>query len=204
VSVLATVTPTTWLWLVSRASGLVLLVCLSAVFVLGVATRRGSAPRSWPRFVVAELHRVLALFAVSFLVLHVLTALLDPFVSIGWWSTVLPFASHYRAAAIGLGTLAVDLGAAVLITSLVRGHLGPRVWRAVHWLAYLAVPVAFVHAINAGNDLHLWWVATTVWGSASAVAVAAVARLLDHVRPDRRIPVVDSGGRGPDSMAVAR
>ena len=108
------------LWLVSRASGLALLVLFSAVVVLGVAARLGSAPRRWPRFVFPEVHRTLALFAVAFLGLHVLTAILDPFVTIGWAATVLPFASGYRTLAIGLGTLAVDLGGAVLLTSLVR------------------------------------------------------------------------------------
>src|SRR5512139_1544300 len=97
------------MWFVSRASGLALLVLLSAVMVLGVSTRLGSSPRNWPRFVFAELHRTLALFLVAFVLLHVVTALLDPFVSIGWAATVLPFLSGYRTLAIGLGTLAVDL-----------------------------------------------------------------------------------------------
>ena len=131
------------LWFVSRASGLALLVLFSAVVVLGVAARLGSAPRRWPKFAVPEVHRTLALFWVAFLVLHVLTAILDPFVTIGWAATVLPFASGYRTLAIGLGTLAVDLGGAVLLTSLARARLGYRAWRAVHWLAYLAWPVAF-------------------------------------------------------------
>ena len=48
----AAVTGSQGLWFVSRASGLVLLVLLSVVMVLGVATRLGSAPRRWPRFVV--------------------------------------------------------------------------------------------------------------------------------------------------------
>ena len=112
------------LWFVSRASGLVLLVLFSTLVVLGVATRLGSAPRRWPRFVVAELHRTLSLFAVAFLRAARLTAILDPFVTIGWAATVLPFASPYRTLAIGLGTLAVDLGGAVLLTSLVRRRLG--------------------------------------------------------------------------------
>ena len=177
-----------WLWLVSRASGLVLLVCLSAVFVLGTAIRRGSVPRSWPRFAVAELHRTLSLFAVALLALHVLTALLDPFVSIGWWASVVPFVSHYRTRAVGLGAFAVDVIAAVIVTSLVRARLGRRAWRAVHWLAYLMLPAAFVHAAGAGNDLGVWWVAATVWGSAAAVAIAAVTRLLDRIRPEPPAP----------------
>ena len=170
------------LWFVSRATGLALLVLFSAVMVLGVAARLGSAPRRWPRFVSSELHRALALFSVAFLALHVVTAILDPFVSIGWAATVLPFASGYRTLAIGLGTLAVDLGGAVLLTSLVRDRLGFQAWRAVHWLAYLAWPVAFVHSLTAGNDLRIWWVALVEWGSAAAVSTAVLARLLHSIR----------------------
>lgn len=166
------------LWFVSRGSGLVLLVLLSTVTVLGVAARMGSAPRHWPRFVFSELHRTLALFCVAFLLLHVVTAILDPFVSIGWAATVLPFTSSYRTLAIGLGTLAVDLGCAVVITSLARGRIGLRTWRTVHWLAYLAWPVAFVHTLTAGNDLRIWWVDLIELGSAAAVATAVVARLI--------------------------
>jgi len=170
------------LWYVSRASGLTLLIMFSAVIVLGVASRLGSAPRRSPRLVFPEVHRTLALFSVAFLALHVLTAILDPFVSIGWAATVVPFASGYRTLAIGLGTLAVDLGGAVIITSLVRRRLGFRTWRAVHWLAYLAWPVAFVHSLTAGNDLGIWWVALMEWGCAAAVATAVLARILESVR----------------------
>ena len=170
------------LWFVSRASGLALLVSFSTVLVLGVAARLGSAPKRWPRFAVSELHRTLALFSVAFLVLHVVTAILDPFVTIGWAATLIPFASGYRTLAIGLGTLAVDLGGAVVLTSLARRHLGYRAWRAVHWLAYLAWPVAFAHSLTAGNDLRIWWVALIEWGSAAAVAIAIVARLLQRIR----------------------
>ena len=110
------------------------------------------------------------------------TAISDPYVTIGWAATVLPFASPYRTAAIGLGALAIDLGGAILVTSLVRQRLGYRGWRVVHWLAYLAWPVAFVHSITAGNDLRIWWVALVEEGCALAVATAMVARLLSWWR----------------------
>jgi methionine sulfoxide reductase heme-binding subunit len=171
------------LWFISRASGLALLVVFTLTVVLGTAARTGAGPRRWPGFAVGELHRTLALFAVAFLVLHVVTAILDPFVTIGWLATVLPLASPYRPAAIGLGALAVDLGAAVLITSLARQRLGYRAWRVVHWLAYLAWPVAFLHALSAGIDLGIWWVAAIEWGCAAAAGTAVLARLLHVLRP---------------------
>jgi sulfoxide reductase heme-binding subunit YedZ len=186
-----------YLWFLSRGSGVVLLVLLSVVIVLGVATRLGAAPRCLARFAIAELHRTLSLFAVVLLVLHVLTAILDPYVSIGWAATVLPFLSHYRTLAIGVGTLAVDLGAAVLLTSLLRVRLGFRAWRAVHWLAYLAWPVAFVHSLTAGGDLGTWWVALAECGSAAMVATSVIARLLSRSEPGRQPaePAVPAKGR---------
>ena len=175
-----------WLWFLSRGSGIVLLVLFTAVMMLGTATRLGWAPRRWPRFITAELHRALALFAVALLGLHVVTALTDPYVSIGWAATALPFLSPYRTAAIGLGTLAVDLGAAVLLTSVLRHRLGLRAWRAVHRLAYLAWPAAFGHALSAGGDLHTGWVAAVIWGSAAVAAVAVTARLTAQARQAHR------------------
>jgi hypothetical protein len=52
----------------------------------------------------------------------------------------------------------------------------------VHWLAYLAWPVAFVHSLTAGNDLGMPWVALIEWGSLAMVVTAALARLLAAVR----------------------
>ena len=166
------------LWFVSRGSGLVLLVLLSAVMVLGAATQAGWAPRHWPRFVLAELHRTLSLFAVALLALHVLTAILDRYVTIGWAATVIPLLSPYRRLAIGLGTVAADLGAAVLLTSVVRSRLGFRSWRAVHWLAYLGLTAAFMHTLTAGNDMRTGWVAVLVLGCAATVTIAMFARLV--------------------------
>jgi sulfoxide reductase heme-binding subunit YedZ len=183
-----------YLWFLSRGSGLVLLVLFSIVVVLGVATRTGSAPRRWPRFAIAELHRTLSLFAVALLVLHVATAILDPFVTIGWAAALVPFASPYRTLAVGLGTLAVDLGGAVLITSLARRRLGQRAWRAVHWLAYLAWPAALLHSLTAGGDLGIWWVALVETASAGAVATAVLARLFS---PDRGGPPEPAPRRPP-------
>jgi methionine sulfoxide reductase heme-binding subunit len=174
----AAITGSQGLWFVSRGSGLVLLVLLTAVVVLGVATRAGWAPWHWPRFVVAELHRTLSLFAVALLALHVLTAILDRYVTIGWAATVVPFLSPYRRLAVGLGTLAIDLGAAVLLTSVLRSRLGFRWWRAAHWLAYLAWPAAFWHALTAGGDLRSGWAAAVGWGSAALVLAVMLARLV--------------------------
>jgi hypothetical protein len=85
------------LWYLTRGSGLVLLVVLTASVVVGILSSGGWAPRHWPRFVVTGLHRNLSLLAVALLVVHVLTAELDPFAPLGWLAVVVPFLSPYRA-----------------------------------------------------------------------------------------------------------
>jgi sulfoxide reductase heme-binding subunit YedZ len=179
-------TSTQGLWFLSRGSGLVLLLLFSVIVVIGVAVASGSVSRRWPRFAVAEMHRTLSLFAIALLALHVITAMLDPFVTIGWAAALVPFASPYRTAPIGLGTLAIDVAGAVLISSLLRQRLTFGAWRAVHWLAYLAWPAAFAHSLTAGNDLRIWWVGLVEWASAAMVAAAVLARVLGRSQADRR------------------
>jgi sulfoxide reductase heme-binding subunit YedZ len=155
--VLATISAPTVLWYLSRSTGLVLLGLLTATLVLGVAIRAGWAPRNWPRFVVADLHRNLSLLAVLLLALHVITAELDPFAPVGWLAVVVPFVSNYRPIWLGLGALSVDMTVAVIATSLLRSRLRLSTWRAVHWLAYLSWPVALLHSLGTGTDTRLSW-----------------------------------------------
>jgi methionine sulfoxide reductase heme-binding subunit len=93
------------LWYVSRATGLVSFMLLSLVVVLGVTiARRGKVP-GLPRFAGVGLHRNAALFAVVLLVLHIVTAVVDPYVTIGWVSAFVPFTSRYEPFWLGLGAL---------------------------------------------------------------------------------------------------
>jgi sulfoxide reductase heme-binding subunit YedZ len=162
------------LWYVSRATGLVSFMLLSLVVVLGVTiSRRGKVP-GLPRFAGVGLHRNAALFAVVLLVIHIATAVIDPFVTINWLSTIVPFTSRYEPVWLGLGALAIDLTIALVVTSLLRFRIGLRVWRAVHWLAYAAWPLAAIHGIGAAADLRsgvlLDVVLATITGVVTAIA----------------------------------
>ena len=124
------------LWYLTRGSGLVCLVLLTASVVLGIATTvRVSAPR-WPRFLVAALHRNVSLFVMVVLAFHIAVAVLDSYAPIGWVDARHPVHSSYRPVWLGLGALSLDLLLAVIVTSLLRDRLGHRRWRAVHWAAY--------------------------------------------------------------------
>lgn len=165
------------LWYLTRGSGIVTFLLLSAVVVLGLLTARRTETTRWPRFAIAELHRQLALSSVAFLAVHVATAVSDPFAPIGWVSAIVPFSSSYRPLWLGLGTLALDLFVAILATSLLRHRLNERLWRAVHWLAYLSWPVALFHSLGTGSDVRQGWFLLVVALCVLAVFGAFVARL---------------------------
>src|SRR6266545_2901033 len=126
------------LWLVARGAGMVSLVLFTAVVCLGVLTVVRWQSPSWPRFLSVGLHRNLALLSVVFLVLHIVTAIVDPYSSLGLVAATIPFASSYRPLWVGFGVIAVDLLLALVVSSLLRARLGQRAWRAIHWLAYAA------------------------------------------------------------------
>ncbi|MHB1595213.1 MAG: ferric reductase-like transmembrane domain-containing protein [Streptosporangiaceae bacterium] len=146
------------LWYTTRATGIVALVLLTGTVLLGVVGSARAASARWPRIVTAELHRNLALTAAVFVAIHVITTLLDPFAPIGLGAVVIPFASSYRPFWLSLGTVAFDLLAAVLITSLLRDRLRRRTWQVVHLLVYVCWPVALWHGLGTGTDSRLPWV----------------------------------------------
>jgi len=147
------ITSSTALWYASRATGVVSLVLLSAVMVIGILVNRQGRLPGLPRFAVLGLHRNLSLLAVAFVAIHVLTAVADSYVSISLAAAVIPFVSSYEPLWLGLGAVSLDLMVAVIVTSLLRRHIGRRAWRAVHWLAYASWPVAVVHGIFSSKDL---------------------------------------------------
>src|SRR6476661_2013856 len=111
----------TVLWYTTRGAGAVSLVLLSAVVVLGVLSTLRFETASWPRFLTTGLHRNIALTALVFLALHIVTAVVEPFTHLGWLSAVVPFSSYYRTFWLGLGTISFELLFAIVVTSLARG-----------------------------------------------------------------------------------
>lgn len=188
------------LWYASRATGLVDMVLLTAVLVLGIVVASQRKLPGLPRFAGTGLHRNLSLLAIAFTLLHVVTAVVDSYVSIPLTSAVLPFVSGYERLALGLGAIAMDLMIALIITSLLRGRMNPRTWRLTHWLAYACWPVAFLHSILSSKDLRHDWMLMLTVACGIAVLIAAGWRLLDagrQVPRAERVSVLLGGLRRP-------
>lgn len=201
-------------WYLMRGSGFVALILLTITVSLGVANVARLARGGWTRTVAALVHRNVSLLAVVFLVLHVLTAISDPYVKVPLLATLVPGASGYAPLWIGLGALSVDLLIAVVVTSLVRSRLPRRAWQLVHWLAYLCWPLAMFHSVGSGSgsgvDTGTAW-STAIYlacGLAFAAAVAVRLRLVQRPtltplpatarsRPRIRVPALNASTDAP-------
>jgi sulfoxide reductase heme-binding subunit YedZ len=179
------ITQTTALWYASRATGVVTLLLLTAVLLLGILVNRQGRLPGLPSFAVTGLHRNVSLLAVAFLAIHVITAIVDPYVTIGLAAAVVPFVAGYRPFWLGLGAISLDLVAALILTSLARVRMSRRAWRGIHWLAYAAWPLAVVHSLGSSSDARSGLVLGLLAGCVLAVAAALAWRLS---RAAREIP----------------
>jgi sulfoxide reductase heme-binding subunit YedZ len=194
----------TALWYLTRASGLVSLVLLSATVVLGIVSSVGWTTERWPRFLSQSMHRNLSLFCIGFVALHVVTTVADGYVPIGFLDAVIPFQTPYRPLWVGFGALTLDLLLAVAITSGLRKHIGVRAWRGVHWLAYLCWPIALLHGLGSGSDTRLSLALMVNVVCVVAVVGAVGWRLVTGrtFSPGRRIVAAVVGGVGLTAIGI--
>lgn len=181
------------LWYVSRATGVVSIALLTAVVVLGVVLAGRRTTNGAHAAVVTALHRWLGLGVTAFLVAHIATAIVETYVSIGWVSAVVPFTSGYEPLWVGLGTLAVDLVAAIAVTSYWRHRMSERAWRAVHLLSYALWPLALVHGIAMGTSTEpILRGVTVACGVVGGLALCwrVQARPADRVKRERALEEV--------------
>ncbi|HEY9240360.1 MAG TPA: ferric reductase-like transmembrane domain-containing protein [Streptosporangiaceae bacterium] len=192
------ITQSTALWYASRATGVVSLLLLTGVTLLGVLVNRQGRLPGLPRFVVTGLHRNLSLLAVAFVAVHVVTAVLDPYVTIGLAAIVLPFTSPYKPLWLGIGAISLDLVLALILTSLARARLNRRLWRGLHWFAYLAWGGAVLHSLTSSTDLHHGVLLYLAIGCMAAVAGAVIWRIS---QAGRDVPQEERAAATLDLMA---
>jgi methionine sulfoxide reductase heme-binding subunit len=192
-------------WFITRGSGLVALILLTLSVALGVANVKRLQTAGVPRFVINAVHRNASLLALVFLAIHIVTIVLDTYVHIRLIDVVVPFGAGYRPLWVGLGAIALDLMLALVLTSLLRRHIGYRAWRATHWLAYACWPVALLHGLGTGSDAGTPWM-RVVTGVCLAIVAASVLSRLSQGDLERRRGTRDGGrvgGRAGDQQRAA-
>jgi sulfoxide reductase heme-binding subunit YedZ len=189
-------------WYLNRATGIVSLVLMTLTVVLGVLVRRQVRLPGLPRFGLVALHRNVSLISALLLVTHIVTAVIDSYVSIGWLAVLVPFSSGWKPLPVAFGTLAVDLLVLVVLTSLVRSRIPERLWRGIHRTSYLLWPLAFLHGLTAGTDMHSAWVLGLVLLCAAAAGAASAAAWSGRTRAAARAPAAVAATRSAFSRGA--
>ncbi|HEX3509600.1 MAG TPA: ferric reductase-like transmembrane domain-containing protein [Solirubrobacteraceae bacterium] len=187
-------------WYLTRSTGTVALLLMTGAVVLGIVDVQRWSSARWPRFVIDSLHRNVSLLALVFLVLHVITSVLDGYAPIALTDAIIPFAGSYRPFWLGLGAVSFDLLIAIIATSLLRARIGVSTWRAVHWLVYASWPLALLHGLGTGSDVNHTWQLLVSLLCAVAVIAAVVTRVLAPGAASARTRNAALGGAGAFSL----
>lgn len=177
-------------WLVSRASGVVSLLLVSASVTIGLAMaskivrKRGAAP------VLVRIHEQTALAGLIAIAVHGITLLGDQWLNPGPGGLVVPFTMSYRPAFTGLGIVAGYLAALLGLTFYVRRSIGARLWRKLHRATVLVWLLGVIHTLGAGTD------AGSAWLQALMLVTGVPIVVLFAIRVTR--------GRKPRSQPAAR
>ena len=168
------------LWFATRGAGVVSLLILTASMCFGMLTVARFWHESWPRFFNLEMHRRISLLSVVFLATHILAAVFDPFTKLGLAAALVPLASSWRPVPVALGVVSLYLFVALMVTSLLRKHVGQRTWRLVHWTSYAMWPLALAHTVTAGTDASTPWMLVIDATCLAIVSGALAWRWLDR------------------------
>lgn len=168
-------------WILARASGLTAYALLTLSMLAGLTVKSRPLGRAVKTASVTDTHRFLSLLALGALAVHGTALVLDTAIKIPLGALLLPGASPYRPVATGLGVVAAELAALLVLSFPLRKRIGMRTWRRLHWLTYAAFVLATAHGLAAGTDSARPWAFALYLGAVGAVASATAWRAL--VRP---------------------
>jgi methionine sulfoxide reductase heme-binding subunit len=182
------VNPQFW-WFVSRASGIVAWLFLTAAVLWGIVLSTKLFPQRRRPAWLLDLHRALGALTVVSVAIHLGALVADNFVHFSAADLFIPFASDWKtwptaAGVIGFWGLVLVEG-----TSLMMKRLPRRAWRSIHLTSYLTFVVSSLHGTFAGTDVsNRLYVATSIVTTVmlvAAVTYRVITRPAIRQRNDR-------------------
>jgi predicted ferric reductase len=175
-------------WYLGRASGFVAfgLLFLSVVLGLAISSRifDGLVARPW----VFEMHQFLSIYVLLAMAFHGLILLPDPYMQFSLWELLVPMASPYRPVAVALGVVVLYGSIVVSLSYYVKGLIGQRGWRLLHYLTFALFLGALVHGVLAGTDSGQVWTQVLYLSTGLAVLFFTFFRILVSRRPVKAAP----------------
>jgi len=180
------------LWEAIRAAGALAFALMSAAVILGLCVRSRAADPIVKRGWVYEFHQSLSVAALVSIVTHVALVLANSHVPFGPADVLVPFASSWRPLAIAGGIVGLYLTAVLVVSSYVKGFVGHRVWRVIHYASFAAWVTSLGHAVFSGTDTHrpgmLWLYALSFLAVLSLLTYRAIVSLPLRPAPQPAAP----------------
>ena len=139
-------------WIVIRGSGLVAfgLLAASTIWGLMVSTKLfGRAVKAKP---LTWFHESLGLGALIATGVHMVALTMDQYVDFGWIDVLVPGVASWEPTAVALGVTSFYGLAVVTLSFYVKGIIGQKAWRTIHFLAFGTFTAALIHGVLAGTD----------------------------------------------------
>lgn len=141
-------------WLIARASGItayILLWFLALAGILLTLPARQKLKFLHP-IVRMRFHTLLAIFTLSFTLLHIMSVILDSYANVGVKGALIPFMSGYRNIPVALGTLGFYAGCITGLSARLKIGARRKLWLSVHRFSLIAVVMIWFHALYSGTD----------------------------------------------------
>jgi DMSO/TMAO reductase YedYZ heme-binding membrane subunit len=159
-------------WLAARATGIVALLLVAATVILGLALSHPEQARWKQAKRIYPWHETLWVFVLSFIAMHVVAILLDPYAQVGPIGAFVPGLSKYRTLPVAVGSVALY---AVIITGATARYtrlLPSGFWLKLHRFSVVALALAWIHGVLSGTDAAPL---QPVYGAIAASVVVAAA-----------------------------
>src|SRR6478672_12323356 len=96
------------IWLAARAAGIVTFLLLTFQVCLGLVLSHPTNKSTWKLSKrIFPWHEHVWVFVMAFLLVHIVSLILDPYAGVGLGGALIPGMSAYRSPAVALGTMAL-------------------------------------------------------------------------------------------------
>ncbi|RPJ28114.1 MAG: hypothetical protein EHM33_05625 [Chloroflexi bacterium] len=169
-------------WYLSRATAFVSLTILWLSMALGIGISNKMA-RLWPGAPAAfAIHEYVSLLGMAFALFHALVLLGDHYINFTVVQILMPFSTvDYRPLWVGIGQIGFYVWLIVNLSFYVRSTIGPKTWRALHYLSFAMYIMGLLHGLFSGTDTPANWAQGYYWISGGSLLFLLVYRILNTI-----------------------
>jgi DMSO/TMAO reductase YedYZ heme-binding membrane subunit len=176
-------------WLAARACGITALLLLTAQVLLGLVLSHPTNQSTWKLSKrLFPWHENLFVFTVSFVAVHVVFLVLDPYAGVGIGGALVPGLSSYRTVPVAVGVVALY---ALIVTSLTARYpkrLPTGWWLKIHRFSVVVLAAAWLHGVLSGTDSQAFLPIYVAIGVAVVAAAAYRYWIIRRARAAVRAP----------------